>query len=82
MVSARASIIRRSESNFRTLAEITCEGSKCDIQNFLADTASAGADYIIDTETRYFVNFPMPTDEDPEHSHRSTTAIHRSSEVL
>lgn len=65
MASAQANIKRRSESNLQTLAEITCEGSKCDIENFLADTGLGGADYVIDTQTRYFLSFPMPTAEDP-----------------
>jgi hypothetical protein len=56
---------RCQQAHQHAFEEISCDGEKCDTHAFTTDWKSAGADYIIDTETRFFIAVPAPTDESP-----------------
>lgn len=58
--------VRRSQRvHTHIFDEITCTGDTCDTSVFSTDWKSGSADYIIDTKTRYFIDVPNPTEEDP-----------------
>lgn len=53
------------DTNVQTLSEITCNASECDTSAFTTDWQIQDVDYIIDTRTRYLLNVPTSTDQDP-----------------
>lgn len=65
VASAYPTVRRWKEANVRALSEINCVGATCDTSRFIADAESGGADCVIDLQTRYFINVPMPTAENP-----------------
>jgi hypothetical protein len=65
--SAIPNVERAKGSNDRALAEINCVGGACDTTQLVKDWQSDQADYLIDTETRYLIEFPTSTGEDTEH---------------
>jgi len=58
--------LRRSQQAHQlAFEEISCTGDKCDTHAFTTDWKSEGADYIIDTKTRFFIAVPAPTELSP-----------------
>jgi Putative DNA-binding domain len=53
------------ETNQQILAEITCAGADCDSTTFSKDWELQGANYVIDTQTRYVFNVPAPQSSAP-----------------
>jgi hypothetical protein len=59
------SLQRGQQAHRRAFEEISCVGDKCNTDAFTTDWKSEGADYIIDTKTRFFIQVPTPTEERP-----------------
>jgi hypothetical protein len=58
--------IRDSEkANTEALAEIHCSGATCDTSDFTTDWYTESPDYVIDTETNYFLSTPESSGEEP-----------------
>jgi len=49
------------ETNLHALSEITCAGATCDTSAFSTDWQWNDPDYVIDTQTRYFIDLATPT---------------------
>jgi hypothetical protein len=63
--SAYRSLRRWQEINLRTLSEINCTGNSCDTSKFTTDWQLGGPDYVVDSQTRYFINVPQESGEMP-----------------
>jgi hypothetical protein len=48
-------------------SEINCASETCDTSRFTRDWQLEQPDYVIDTDTRYFIAFPTSTEEDGAH---------------
>jgi hypothetical protein len=66
IASAYPSVLHWKDINLRTLSKIPCSGATCDTSRFSNDWQSDNPDYILDTQTRYFINVPTSTPENPE----------------
>jgi schlafen family protein len=64
--SAYRSLRRWQEINLRTLSEISCAGDTCDTSKFTTDWQLGGANYVVDTRTRYFISVPDESAETPQ----------------
>lgn len=56
---------RAQRTNEYALSEIDCTGSSCDTSKFTTDSQHQDPDYVVDGETRYFVDVPVFQEEDP-----------------
>ncbi len=65
-LSAYPSLRRCKQTNVRTLSEIRCSGRTCDTSVFTTDWELGASEYVIDTQTRFFINVPTGT-ESPAH---------------
>ena len=65
VTAAYPSLQRAQKINLRTLSEINCRGDTCDASEFATDWQLGGSDYVIDVRTRYFVNIPTSSEENP-----------------
>jgi hypothetical protein len=65
MASAYPLLVHCRENNLRALSEIKCAGVMCDTSTFLTDLRWEAPDYVVDTETGYFIDEAYPTATDP-----------------
>jgi hypothetical protein len=64
IASSYPSLVRHRADNLQALSEISCPGATCDTTNFLTDFEWDSPDYVLDTETRFFINMATPTEGD------------------
>ncbi|MGP8242908.1 MAG: hypothetical protein ACLQVN_00140, partial [Bryobacteraceae bacterium] len=64
IASSYPSVARCRANNLQALSEISCKGATCDTRTFLTDFGWDGPDYVVDTETGYFLNTATPTEGD------------------
>ncbi|MGB7723521.1 MAG: ATP-binding protein [Bryobacteraceae bacterium] len=63
IAAAFPSVREWRETNLHALSEITCAGATCDTSAFSTDWQWDDPDYVIDTQTRYFIDLAAPTGE-------------------
>ena len=61
IAAAIPSVREWRETNLHALSEITCAGATCDTSMFSTDWRWNDPDYVIDTQTRYFIDLATPT---------------------
>src|SRR5215471_7191048 len=59
------SLQRSRETHERAFEEVQCTDSLCNTAAFTTDRKGEAPDYIIDTKTRFFIDVPGPTEENP-----------------
>ncbi len=63
--SAYPAVRRWKDINLRTLSEIKCSDATCDTSVFSNDWQLEGSDYVVDAQTRYLINVPSSSGENP-----------------
>ena len=61
VASAYPSVLYWRDVNLQALSEITCSGAMCDSSAFSTDWQWDDPDYLIDTQTRFFIDVATPT---------------------
>jgi len=61
VASAYPSVLYWRDVNLQALSEITCAGATCDSSAFSTDWEWDDPDYLIDTQTRFFIDVATPT---------------------
>ncbi len=65
IAAAYPSLKRAEEINLRTISEMNCSGFVCDTSEFTTDWQLEGSDYVIDTQSRFFLTISPTTAEHP-----------------
>ncbi len=63
IAGAYPSVRKWRETNLHALSEITCAGATCDTSAFSTDWQWSDPDYVLDTQTRYFIDLATPTED-------------------